>query len=94
VGEGTALTGPARSGRRDDRLGAAEGALGAEHALSAKTILAARAPSTTLPRSVVPLPRFAGQESMRAVKTIRFAPRGAGAIGQEKMAQRRALPRR
>ncbi len=39
-----------------------EGALGGERHLQAKTSLSARAPSTTLLRSVVPLPRVAGQD--------------------------------
>jgi hypothetical protein len=69
-----------------------EGALGAE-LLRAKTNLAARAPSTTLLRSVVPLPRFAGQESMRGSGGV-SAKREASATGHEKMVQRCALPRR
>jgi hypothetical protein len=44
-----------------------EGALGAECLGWAETTVTARAPSTTLLRSVGPLPRSAGQESTRAV---------------------------
>ena len=64
AGRGTMPTGPARSGRPDDRLRMVEGPC------SKEAHLIARARSTTLLRSVVPLPRFADQDEEAFTPTL------------------------